>query len=92
MAGGVRYRGMRSVADDLRARTTQAVRQLPLDARIALALALGDDDLDLYVRASGLERAELLAQPGADALAAEVAADLAGLPRDMQDCWAQVRG
>jgi hypothetical protein len=27
-------------------------------ARIELALALGDDDLDLFVRTSGLERGE----------------------------------
>ena len=33
---------------------------MPVAERIALALALGDDDLALYVRASGLEPAEAL--------------------------------
>ncbi|MFA5908353.1 MAG: hypothetical protein WC815_06235 [Vicinamibacterales bacterium] len=53
---------MKSVADDLRAQTTAAVLQLPLQARIALALSLGDADLDVYVRTSGLDRATALAQ------------------------------
>lgn len=53
---------MKSVADDLRAQTTEAVLRLPLQARIALALSLGDADLDLYVRTSGLDRATALAQ------------------------------
>lgn len=57
----MRYCGVRSVADELRVRTTQAVLSLPVDARIALALSLGDADLDLYVRASGLDRATALA-------------------------------
>ena len=49
---------MRSVADGLRARTAQAVNALPVRARILLALSLGDDDLDLYIRTSGLDRPE----------------------------------
>lgn len=53
---------MKSVADDLRARTAAAVLQLPLQERIALALSLGDADLDLYVRTSGLDRAAALAR------------------------------
>lgn len=53
---------MKSVADDLRARTTAAVLQLPVHARIALALSLGDADLDLYVRTSGLDPATALAR------------------------------
>jgi hypothetical protein len=32
------------------------VLDLPVRARIALALSLGDDDLELFVRASGLDR------------------------------------
>jgi hypothetical protein len=46
---------MASVADDLRARTSARVLALPVRARIALALALGDDDLALYARFSGLD-------------------------------------
>jgi hypothetical protein len=53
---------MKSIADGLRAETRRAVRDMPVEARIALALALGDDDLDLFVRASGLDRAEALAR------------------------------
>jgi hypothetical protein len=49
---------MRSVADDLRRRTIAEVLDLAPAARIALALALGDDDLDLFVRTSGLDRDE----------------------------------
>ena len=49
---------MRSVADDLRRRTTAHVFDLTPAARIALALSLGDDDLDLFVRTSGLGRDE----------------------------------
>jgi hypothetical protein len=52
---------MKSVADALRAETQRAVREMPIAARIALALALGDDDLDLFVRTSGLTRDEALA-------------------------------
>lgn len=49
---------MRSVADDLRRRTIAQVLDLTPAARIALALSLGDDDLDLFVRTSGLDRDE----------------------------------
>jgi hypothetical protein len=51
---------MRSVADVLRARTIAQVLAMAPGERIALALALGDDDLELFVRASGLNRAEAL--------------------------------
>ncbi|MDH4065587.1 MAG: hypothetical protein OEW19_14410 [Acidobacteriota bacterium] len=51
---------MRSVADALRQRTLARVLDMPLAARIALALSLGDDDLALFVRSSGLERGEAL--------------------------------
>ena len=52
---------MKSVADDLRAATHRTVRELPLAARIELALALGDDDLALFMRTSGLSREQALA-------------------------------
>ncbi len=47
---------MRSVADDLRLRTLARVLALTVPARIQLALSLGDDDLDWFVRTSGLAR------------------------------------
>jgi hypothetical protein len=49
---------VRSVADDLRRQTQEHVLALPLAARVELALSLGDDDLDLFARTSGLERDE----------------------------------
>lgn len=49
---------MRSVADDLRAHTLAYVLALPLAARVELALSLGDDDLVLFARTSGLDRDE----------------------------------
>jgi len=49
---------MRSVADDLRRRTMAHVLDLTPAARIELALSLGDDDLDLFVSTSGLDRDE----------------------------------
>jgi hypothetical protein len=48
---------MRSVADDLRRDTVKRVLAMPLAERIALALALGDEDLARYMRTSGLDRA-----------------------------------
>lgn len=53
---------MKSVADALRARTTDSVLALPVRARIALALSLGDDDLSLYMRTSGADRTTALRQ------------------------------
>jgi hypothetical protein len=47
---------MRSVAGDLRRRTQAEVLALPPAARVELALSLGDDDLDLFVATSGLDR------------------------------------
>ena len=44
---------MRSVADDLRRDTVARVRAMSVAERIALALSLGDADLDQYVRATG---------------------------------------
>ena len=49
---------MRSVADYLRRQTQAHVLTLSPAARIALALSLGDDDLDLFARTSGLDRDE----------------------------------
>jgi hypothetical protein len=49
---------MRSVADDLRRQTLAHVLTLSLTARVDLALSLGDDDLDLFARTSGLDRDE----------------------------------
>jgi hypothetical protein len=51
---------MRSIADALRARTMAQVLAMSPRARIVVALTLGDDDLALFVRASGLDRAEAL--------------------------------
>ena len=51
---------MRSVADALRARTITQVLAMSPGERIALALSLGDDDLELFIRASGLDRGEAL--------------------------------
>lgn len=51
---------MRSVGADLRARTVDRVLAMPVRERIALALALGDEDLELFARSSGLDRAEAL--------------------------------
>ena len=44
-----------SIADGLRERTIAQVLALTVAERIALAFRLGDDDLALYVRASGLD-------------------------------------
>ena len=53
---------MPSVADQLRARTRAQVLALPVRDRIALALSLGDADLALFVRASGLDVMTALAR------------------------------
>jgi hypothetical protein len=49
---------VRSVADDLRLKTIARVLDMPIAARLQLALALGDDDLDVFVRTSGMGRDE----------------------------------
>lgn len=51
---------MQSIADDLRRDTAARVGRLSVAERIALALSLGDDDLDLYVKISGKGRHEAL--------------------------------
>lgn len=47
---------MTSVAGDLRRETIARVLAMPVVSRIQLALAIGDDDLDMFVRSSGLDR------------------------------------
>jgi hypothetical protein len=49
---------MSSVADHLRCDTIERVGRLSIPQRIELALALGDDDLRLYMLASGRPREE----------------------------------
>jgi len=68
---------MRSVADDLRRQTLAHVLALPVPARVELALSLGDDDLDLFVRTSGLDREEARRRLGAQRQAGR-AASVAG--------------
>lgn len=61
--GGIQLRytaGMPSVADALRAQTAARLQAMSVAERIALALALGDQDLERFVRASGLPREEAL--------------------------------
>ena len=48
---------MPSVADQLRRDTALRIQRLPIARRIAVALALGEDDLRLYMQASGKSRA-----------------------------------
>jgi hypothetical protein len=49
-----------SVADDTRRRTVTRVLELSVAARIELALTLGDDDLEQFMRTGGLQREEAL--------------------------------
>jgi hypothetical protein len=49
---------MRSVADELRDRSRREVEQMSPAERVALALRLGERDLDLFSRAQGLTREE----------------------------------
>jgi hypothetical protein len=53
---------MRSVADELRRRARESTEKIPVAARVELALRLGDDDLELFCRAQGLDRQEALRQ------------------------------
>ena len=52
--------GMRSVADDLRQKDRAAVLKLTPEERIALALRLGERDLEIFCRAQGLDRKEAI--------------------------------
>jgi len=51
---------MRSVADELRQRDREAVMKLTPEERIELALQLGEEDLEIFCRAQGLERREAI--------------------------------
>ena len=53
---------MTSVADALRAATVARILAMPIEDRIALALSLGDADLEAFVRGSGLPQDEALAR------------------------------
>jgi hypothetical protein len=45
-----------SIADYLRSRTVAQMLALPMRSRIEMALSLGDDDLELFIRTSRLDR------------------------------------
>jgi hypothetical protein len=51
---------VRSVADELRQRDREEVRKLSPEERIALALELGERDLEIFCRFQGLDRKEAL--------------------------------
>jgi len=51
---------MRSIADDHRSEDARALAALSADDRVSLALRLGDDDLEIYRHAQGLDREEAL--------------------------------
>jgi hypothetical protein len=51
---------MRSVADDLREESRAEVRAMTPAERVALALELGERDLELYCQANGLTREEAM--------------------------------
>jgi hypothetical protein len=48
---------VKSVADELRKRSQHDIERLPPAERLELALRLGDDDVELFCRARGIERA-----------------------------------
>jgi hypothetical protein len=47
---------MNSVADQLREEQRQQLRRMTVSERLALALRLGDDDLELFSRARNIDR------------------------------------
>ena len=51
---------MRSVADSFRRDTSARVLKLSVAERIALALSLGDADLEIYMRTTGKTRVQSL--------------------------------
>lgn len=51
---------MKSVADQLRRDIVERVRAMTVSQRIALALSLGEADLDLYMRTTGKSREDAL--------------------------------
>lgn len=57
-ATGRYTRPMRSVADDGRDADARSLASMSPDERVSLALRLGDDDLEIYCRAQGIDREE----------------------------------
>jgi len=51
---------MSSIADHHRREEARALAALSADERVALALRLGDDDLEIYRHAQGLDREDAL--------------------------------
>ena len=49
---------MRSVADTLRGRTADRIRAMDVRERIALALRLGDEDVERFAQSRGLDPAD----------------------------------
>lgn len=49
---------MKSVADELARQTAEAVKKLSPGERIALALRLGDQAVEVFAAAKGIDRAE----------------------------------
>ncbi|HYU32266.1 MAG TPA: hypothetical protein VEW48_08885 [Thermoanaerobaculia bacterium] len=47
---------MKSVADDLRAELREEINRLSIDERLELALRLGEESLELFRQANGLDR------------------------------------
>lgn len=47
---------MTSVADELREAQRQELRRMTVSERLALALRLGDDDLELFAKARNIDR------------------------------------
>jgi len=47
---------MKSIADDHRRKDARALASLSADDRVSLALRLGDDDLEIFRHAQGLDR------------------------------------
>jgi len=53
---------MRSVADDLRREDVHRLKKLTVGERVALAYALGEEDLETLCRACGVTREQALAR------------------------------
>jgi len=51
---------MKSVADDLRAELREEINRLSVEERLELALRLGEEGLELFRQANGLDRATAL--------------------------------
>ncbi len=72
---------MTSLADTLRAETVARVLAMTVEERIALALSLGDDDLALYVRATGADVATARRQLHSRRQRGRIPSACAGTPR-----------